>query len=270
MSIKQFDGILSGAGATRPKVRGGFRVNDTTASATGTAAAAGAAGVAAIVADTVTTGVSKQDTSKGSQGTGVNSSFAVVPASNPVAPSEVVNGDGVNRPSLQHLEAPLNAAINGWLEGNQPLVSQLFKMTGLQPIDLVNAIVKRFHNSGVAPTREAVNAAALDVIDGAENRAQLITQDQIITQSAGEEIVTNPREEHYVNLQTAVATVRLAARTLPGGIHALMQLRAALQLQPDVFVKACEATYGFNPEEVLSDRIQDASETLTLRPRGNW
>lgn len=177
-----------------------------------------------------------------------------------------VTQGGIALPSLQHLEAPLNAAISQWLQENQPTVHSLFKVTGMQPLQLVDGIVQFLHNRGAQPTPAMVNQAALDVIDSAEERMQIAAPDQLYRD--GEDLsqrIVHSDMQQYSNARTAIATIRLAANVLPGGIRDLIKLRAALEIDKSIFDEAVQLSYNFHPGAYLGALIQNEAEFIRIR-----
>lgn len=168
--------------------------------------------------------------------------------------------------SMQHLEAPINAAISEWLTNYSPNIAALLKMTGMEPTQLVDQVVKRFHRWGVQPSAANVHNAVLDVTDSAEERAAIRTEDQLLTGNIDEQnLVLTPNHELFRRTATAIAELRAAANCLPGGIADLIRIRAALQMKPEVFISAVQMGWGFHPEAILGDETQDNSETLLIR-----
>lgn len=173
---------------------------------------------------------------------------------------------GFELPSLQHLEAPLNAAITGWLQQYQPNLGALFQVTGLKPLQLVDAIVSRLHRRGAPATSEAVNAAALDVVDSAKERAAIQSHDQLYQEGRDlSQTMVHSDMATYSNARMAIATVQLAADTLPGGMRDLIKLRAAFELDKAVFDEAIQLSEGFHPGDYFGVLVQNQSEAVRLR-----
>lgn len=168
--------------------------------------------------------------------------------------------------SMQHLEAPLNAAITQWINDYSPNIGALLKVTGLQPTQLIDGLVKRFHRWGVQPTPANVHAAALDVVDSAEERAAIRTDDQLMTDNIdSQSTILTRNDEKFRRTIAAISVIKQASKVFPGQIHDLIAVREALQMKPEVFVAAVELGWGFNPEVYLGDQVQDDSERLYIR-----
>lgn len=198
----------------------------------------------------------------GAEGGSSSQSSRTSGAGNTVVPS----GLSGTFPSLQSLEAPLNEAISGFLEENAPLMGALLKSTGLKPTELVDNVIRTFHARGLQPTRENVQNIVIDVVDQAQEWAEITKADELYQHDIDEDnpIIAN-HDVKYARARAAIATIEHASAHISGGLTSLIAIRAALALKPEVFDEAVQLSHGFHPGVYLSKIVENLAEDVRLR-----
>lgn len=170
--------------------------------------------------------------------------------------------------SIEHLKAPLNAAIVGWLQSNAPLVNEFFAITGKQPTDMVDTIVSAFRNRNAGASIGTVDDVMMSVLETSKER-QALKRDEFEFQPGYEGKVNDTlgSRVQWENVATAAATLDLAAGALPGGIRALLAIREALEMEKGFFNEIFERVYGYSPEEYVASAIDERQSRISLSIR---
>lgn len=167
--------------------------------------------------------------------------------------------------SIEHLKAPLNAAITGWLQSNAPLVNQFFAITGKQPTDMVDSIVSAFRNHNAGASISNVDDVMMGVLETANERANLKGDEHEFKPGYEERVSdTLGTKTQWENVAAGVAILKLAQEALPGGIRSLLAIREALEMEKGFFNEVFERLYGYNPEAYVSSQIDNYQSRVAL------
>lgn len=167
--------------------------------------------------------------------------------------------------SLESLKAPLNAAIMGWLQSNASVVNDFFSITGLKPTDMIDKIVSGFRNRNAGASLSNVNDTMLAILETSKERAALKSDEHEFKAGYEERVGTTLGTlDQWENLATGVATLRLAAESIPGGVRSLLALREALEMEKPFFNECFRRVYGYDPEAWVGSAIDNYQSRVAL------